>query len=690
MKPVKIKSIFKKEIMDLLRDKKTLIMMVLVPLVLYPLIFMVAMLVASSVATGLNEAEYKVAIVMENENQNNNVDTSQKDMTYADLFALDEFVEFIENTEDDLGYHLKVSSQASIEDLSAEEVDGIILVDASKDKVNFTVQYLSSVTDSAKASDMVEDKLEQYKDYLQAKRLEQMGYDAEQMMNPAEVHWEDLSNNEERLGSILGSILPFLLITSILMGAVYPAIDTTAGEKERGTLETLLTLPVRNDELIMGKFLAVALVAVVSAVLNLLSMGIVAGFIFTMIGTTESDYTKFNMVEYIPALLIVVLCVIAFAMFISAITMCITTFAKSYKEANNYVTPLLLIVMFTGYIGFIPNIEFTPLLASVPVVNICLLITNILVFKYNFYLILIVLVTNVAYAVLAIWALGKIYNSEEVLFGEGGMSLQIFANRKELKKGGVPTFSDAVLVAAVSMLLLLYVGTIVQMKFLMAGLLMTQLMILLVPVLAAWYTKKDFKKTFSLQNPGWKGVLGAILLEIGVWILVMLGSVVLQKIFPQDTEQVNEAFELLMDGVGFLPAFLVIAVAPAICEESLFRGYIFSAARKKFKPWVAILIVSALFGVYHLSFVKFFTTGLLGIAFAYGVYCTGSIVCSAMMHLINNGISVVMMYYGEWLENIPWLSMENLTALNVAGMILVAVLCGVGGGMLLWKCKKRV
>lgn len=667
MKLAKIKAIYKKEILDLLRDKKTLIMMVLVPLLLYPLIFVGAMLISSAVMNSMQSSEYQIAIVEEGEVS----------------YDREELTALLSDTEDELEYHLKVVDETEPQTaLLSEEIDAYVVVGQKDGKVTFDVYYLSSITNSSTASDMVEDKLELYEKKMEEKMLNELGLDAEYIMNPVEVTWNDQSNKEEKLGSIMGSILPFLLITSILMGAVYPSIDTTAGEKERGTLETLLTLPVRNDELIMGKFLAVATISVVSALLNLLSMGIMAGFLFNIMSTTETDTAGINLTGFLPAAFIVVLCVVAFALFISAITMCVTTFAKSFKEANNYVTPLLLVVMFTGYIGFIPNIEFTPLMASIPVVNICLLISNLLVFKYNFYLILIVLVTNVAYAVLAVWVLSRIYDSEDVLFGEGGMSLQIFTSRKDLKQGGVPNFSDAVLVAAVSMLLLLYVGTVVQMKFLLPGLLITQLMILGVPVFAAWYTKKDFKETFSLRVPKVTGILGAVLLEIGTFVLVMVLSVALTKLWPQDVDGVNQSFEMLLEGVTFIPALLVIALAPAICEEALFRGYLFSAARKKFKPVAAILIVAALFGIYHLSVVKFFTTGILGIVFCYVVYETGSIALSSLMHFINNAVSVVILYYGEQLKGlVPVLFQESMTAGEMAGMLIFAVLFS---GMGVW------
>lgn len=675
MKTSKIKSIYKKEMLDLLRDKKTLIMMVLVPLLLYPLIMVVAMLVSSAIASNIQSGSYSVAIVEEAD---------------AD-YNREALIHLIEESEENQSYVLEVVEPDDPESaLQAEELDTYILVGMEDSKVRFQIHYLSSVTNSSAASDMVKDKLKLYGEQLTQEQLSDMGLDADYLMEPISIQWADQSSKEESVGNLLGKILPFLLITSILMGALYPAIDTTTGEKERGTLETLLTLPVRNDELIMGKFLAVATVSVISALLNLVSMAFMGLFLAEMMSSSTAEAAAINLTDFIPAVIIVVLCVVAFALFISAITMCVTAFAKSFKEANNYTTPLILVVMLTGYIGFIPNIEFTSLMAAIPVVNICLLIGNLLVFKYNLTLILIVLVTNIAYAALAVLALSKIYNSEDILFGEGGVSLQIFSNRKNLKKGGVPNFSDAILVAAVSMLLLLYAGSLLQLKFPFLGTLFTQLLIIAVPVLAAWYTKKDFKQTFALKMPKFTGIIGAILLEVGMFTSMSVLSVALTYIWPQDAQSVNESFMIMLDGVGFVPALLVIAVAPAICEEALFRGYFLSAARKKFKPRTAIIIVAAMFGIYHLSLVKFFTTGLLGLGLCYAAYRSGSIVLSCIMHFINNAFSVTTLYYGEEVEKVlPVFFQESLSISDVLLLLGVAMICVAAGVALIKREPKK-
>jgi len=658
-----------------LRDKKTLIMMVLVPLLLYPLIMMVALFVVSAVSNNVQSSEYKIAI----------------QETESVQYDRNKFVEILEAKEDELEYNLKVVESTDPEkQLLEEEIDAYITVANEGEKIAFDVSYLSSINNSSTASNMIEDKLELYEKSREETMLAELELDADRIMNSVTVNWTDRSNKEEKVGSMIGMILPFILITSILMGAVYPAIDTTAGEKERGTLETLLTMPVRNDELIMGKFLAVASISVVSAMLNLLSMGIMAGFLYNTMSSVSPDAATMDLTGFIPAVLIVILCVIAFALFISAITMCVTTFAKSFKEANNYITPLLLVVMLTGYISFIPNIEFNEIMASIPVANVCLLITNLLLFKYELSLIFIVLITNVAYAVLAIWALSKIYNSEEILFGEGGVSLQIFTNRKELKKGGVPNFSDAMLVVAVSFLLFMYVGTMVQTKSLVAGLFANQLLIIGVPLFMVWYTKKEFKPTFSIKVPKLTSALGAVLLEISLFVVVMLLSALLTKIFPQDVEVVNQTFDVMLNGIPFWVALLIIALLPAVCEEILFRGYLFSATKNRFKPILAMVIVAVVFGVFHMSLSKFFTTGLLGFVFCYVVYKTGSLALSCLMHFINNAISVVVMYYGEELQDImPMFFKDTLGVSDVMILLATVIVCGAGGILLVngKKCK---
>lgn len=681
-KMTKIKAIYQKEMLDLLRDKKTLILMLVVPLIIYPLIMMGSILMSSAIAGSLQSDEYQIAVAD---------GKAQEGMNGYDGDALRAL---LRDTEDELEYHLKIeeiSEKSCKEALAAGEIDAYIEVevqDTEDGKKNvFTIYYLSSKTTSSTAANMIEEKLELYSGQVSRQLLAKLGLEPELLLKPVEISRSDSSANEERVGSMLGMILPFLMISSILLGAFYPAVDATAGEKERGTLETLLTLPVGNDELIIGKFFAVSTVAVASAMLNMVSMLFMSIYFYAVVQSDDAQALHVELTNFVPALLIVVLCTVAFALFISAVTMCVTTFAKSFKEANNYATPLMLVVMFASFVAFVPNIEFTGLLAAVPIVNISLLISDILVFEYNFSIIMIVLVTNMVYAALAIVLLIRLYNSEELMFGEEGTNIQIFTGRGTLKSGGVPTLSDAVLVLAAALLLLLYVGSIVQARFLLWGLLMTQLLIIGVPLLASWYTKKDMKETFSIHAPKPAWVLGAVLSEIGCYLIVILLSTLLGSLFQQDVQAVNDSMDYILEGAGFVQALLIIALAPAVCEEALFRGYFFSAARKRLRPAAAILISGAVFGVYHLSLVKFFTTGLLGILFCYVVYRTGSIFLTALMHFLNNAVAVCVLFYPELMERLfPILFRESLSVIEVCLLVAVGVVCLAAG---LWLLKPQ-
>lgn len=394
------------------------------------------------------------------------------------------------------------------------------------------------------------------------------------------------------------------------------------------------------------------------------------------------------MTKFVPAILVCMLAIFAFSMFISAVTMCVTSFAKSYKEANNYITPLMLVVMFVGYIGFIPNLELTQAMAMLPVANICLLIKNMLVFKVDYGMIAVVLISNVAYAVVAILFLSKIYDSEAILFSEQKGSLQLFEKRSNLRKGGVPTVSDVWLVVAVTILLVLYVGSLLQVKYGLAGLFGTQLILLLVPLALVLYTKKDVRQTYGFTGTGAAGFLGGSLLITGLYPINSMLASGLTQLFPESAGNVETAFSGIL-GDSALVSLLVIALAPAICEEMLFRGLILHSLKERYKIASAIFITAALFGFYHMSLVKFIPTGLLGLALCYVVWRTGSIYPAMLMHFLNNAYSVIIIYYPEQVGRIFPVFVQETFTLSDGLLLLGAGLFLTGiGGYVLKKCRK--
>lgn len=687
-----IRTLVKKEMLDVLRDKKTVLMMLVVPLVLYPLIYIGVMQVMAFISSNMETQNYKIVVEAQDEGallsklaeaKTQNKQNTQKEATEKEATEK----KATEKEADDApSYEITIVDAASISDyetaLNEEEIDAYISGQMQEGKMQYDVYYLSSETNSAYAADLVMDILDELREDMTRQKLTDEGMNVQAILEPISYEKQDAASSEQSLGSIMGSILPFMLVVSLLIGTMYPAIDTTAGERERGTLETILTLPVTNRQLILSKFITVAAIGVVSALLNILSMGAIAVYMYKLMDL-QTEVAALDLAKFVPAILVCVLAVFAFSLFISAITMCVTSFAKSYKEANNYITPLMLVVMFVGYVGFIPNLELTRTMAMVPVANICLLIKNIMVFKIDYGAIAVVLLSNVAYAIVAILFLSKIYDSEAILFSDGKAGLQLFERRENLKKGGVPTVSDVWFVVALTLLLVLYAGSILQVRFGLAGVLGTQMIILLVPLFMVVYTKRDIRQTYGFRGTGAVGYLGAVLLIAGLFLVNIVISTGLMKLLPDSVENVETTFSGILGG-NALTALIVIAVAPAVCEELLFRGVILHSLKAKYRVSTAIIITAALFGVFHMSLVKFIPTGLLGLALCIVVWWTDSIYPAMLMHFINNAVSVAVMYYPEQVGKIlPVLNKNTLSVVDVLCLCAAgALLMGIGGALL--------
>lgn len=664
-----LRTLYKKEIMDVIRDKKTILTMVVLPVILYPVLFLVIMQVVTMINTAQQERTYYIAYdkVADQERQ-----------------ALNDW---IAGEEDKLEYVIKeVESENPKKDLEEEIIDAFLTTSVTQSQIVYEVHYLSAVTNSVTVMDMLQEEIESYSKKIAETNIRKEGLDIEKVLYPVKVKNTDRSSNESSIGSILGSIIPFLLITSILMGSMYPAIDATAGEKERGTLETLLTLPIGNMELIMSKFFSVATVAVVSVFINALSMGGIAAYLYATIHALSKGAGEFRLGSFVPAILISFICIIAFALFMSALVMCVCAFAKSFKEANNYITPLTLVVILTGYIGFVPNIELTAKTALIPVANICLLMKNLLVFKYDFTLIVMVLLSNIIYAFIAVWFLGKIYDSESILFGESVSGIKLFERRKNIKKGSLPTIQESLLILIVALLLMVYAGGIMSLSEPLMGVILPQFFIGVLPVLACVYIKGNPKLIFGLKLPKGKDIIGAFCLYLGLGSFTLLLSNLLGYLFPESSQGLNEEYLKLLDGVSFVPALLLIALVPAVCEELLFRGYMFTAFRQKMDISKAVFLVSVLFGISHMSLIKLIPTAFLGAGLAYAMYKSKSIFTSAMMHFLNNAFSVFVLYYGD---RIAFFNDEKsgvflLTGLGVMAVVFTPV------GIRLLKGKKKI
>lgn len=666
----KVMTLIRKEVLDILRDKKTLIIMVAVPILLYPAMIIGMVLIMNMVTSSQQETIHTAAY-------------SAKYEEYA--AALQELYD--ENEEDfDLKLELMPLDEADKE-AKADSYDAWLSFSEDEKGLNIIVEYTSTNQDSGYTEGILEDLARLYKDKVLEEKLGDYGL-TEEFLTPVTYEAKDSVSESESMGMSLGGSIGMMLIVTIMLGAFYPAMDVTTGEKERGTLETLLTLPVTNFQMIMSKYIAVALFACSTAVLSLASLG--ASILFLVNSVADEVSGEFAgidlsmMLGWMPVLL---LAMIVTALFITAFCMCFCVFAKSFKEANNYITPVMFFVMFASMVGMLPSAELNYKTALIPIVNVSLLIKQVMAQQMNLVLAGITIGTDFCYSVLIVWILSKIYDSENVLFCDGFQSFRIFEKRSDIKPGTVPKTGDLFLSIVVLLLLSIYLGLAVGPDSVFGSTVVSQLLILAMPLLLVWYMKSDVKTLFSLKVPKVKYMAGGFILYIGVYALMLVVSFVLMSIFPQSAENTAMTFDALMKQ-PFALVVLVMTVMPAIGEELYFRGLILGSLRHRYSAVWAIVISSVIFGVFHLSLVKIIPTGMLGACFAYVAYASGSIYIGMFLHFFNNLVSAISMKYPQQMERmLPVLMREELLVSDI--LILIAVgIVGTAAGVLILRGKK--
>ena len=665
-----VKTIFKKEMIDILRDKRTLFMGIILPLILYPVIMIIMTQIMTMSMGSIDEKDINIAF--------------EKNPSK-------ELVSLIENqTDENTGRINIVTTNNYKKDLQDGNIDAYIGVKGKNKIENYKIYINSSKENASSVNSKLEEIFTIYKDSKVKNKIEQSKLDVKETLNPVVYQTVDVAEDEDVAGLVLGGILPFILIMGVLLGAIYPAIDSMAGEKERGTLETLFTLPISNLELVMGKYMAVSLCAIVTAILNVVSILMTLVYILTTGELTgQLIFGSLKLSSLVFPLFITIICVCLFAMVVSAISMCVCSLAKSFKDAQNYITPVMFLVLIPSYVSMIPNISLDRTTSVIPVVNISLLIKSVLTNNTNLGLIALVFISNFAFVILSVIILSKMFNSEEILFGNS-RNFSFLEKRSNIKKGTMPTVSDGVILYAVGLVLLIYVGSYIQLKFKMTGIVLTQVMIISLPILFAFYIKSDFKKVFSLKQPKFKHLLGSAILWIGCYLLVFILTNIIMYYFPQNQEIVEGLNDALFIKDNLLLNLLIVAVMPAICEEMFFRGFILTSFKNNQKSYKGAIIFSGiLFGIMHMDFIRIIPTSILGISFAYAVCKSNSIGVGMFMHFLNNGFAVIVTHMSSKLvQNV---NSSELTYLSISqiSVIFIISLMFISLAVLLFKEKKK-
>jgi ABC-2 type transport system permease protein/sodium transport system permease protein len=477
----------------------------------------------------------------------------------------------------------------------------------------------------------------------------------------------------------LGSLVPLILILMTVTGAVYPAIDLTAGERERGTLEVLIAAPVPRFSLLTAKYLAVVAVAVMTAVVNLVSMTItlqVSGLGKQLFGGGLS----FVAILELLALLLL------FAAFFSAVLLSLTSFARSFKEAQAYLIPLMLGALGPGVLAMMPGLRLRAELAVLPLVNIVLLARDLFNGEADRLLAVVVVATTLLYALAALSLAARVFGAESVLYSEQSGWSDLL--RRPEASSTTPSITSALWCLALAVPIHFLISSLVRPSVdspaqlsatsltisMTVGAVLSVLLFVGLPSIAAYLERVRWSPGFGLTFPRPAAILAGLVLGLSLWPLVLR--------FLQESTPVSAGHEVIVSTLRAAagPLFLVMAVTAAITEELFFRGYLFRALRARSGPLVTIGVSAILFGIAHvflggaLGLERLGPSTILGVVLGVVCWLSGSVVPGMVLHVCHNTTLVVLMLTGTTSRNdVPWTWIVAGTVGTLVGAALLVV-----------------
>lgn len=376
-------NILKKELREMFRDKKSLSMMLVIP-IFVPLIVL-GMSALFDVQANKDIEEYnKIGFAYELTEEERNIAQELK-------------IEITEGNTEEL--------KAKYEN---NEIDLFITKDGSK----FVINGNDSDT-TTYAKNLMETYFNVYKEYLQGQYLQANNIAPTDVLDIITVE-ENIEEEENMFVSYIRNYAFVFIIMAITVSATYPATDTTAGERERGTLETLLTFPIKSKDIIVGKFLAVTIASILTGIISL----ILAIISVAIAQNTFSIYEGLNIMFSPISILLSVIIIIAYSFFISGLCIAIASSAKTFKEAQSALTPLTFISLFPGMIAFMIGTTGTPLLSVIPFINYTVVFTDTSAGNVDWLNIALMVISTIIYISIVLTYIIKQYKSEKILFSK--------------------------------------------------------------------------------------------------------------------------------------------------------------------------------------------------------------------------------------------------------------------------------
>ncbi|MEA2698323.1 MAG: sodium transport system permease protein [Myxococcales bacterium] len=661
--------VFAKEMRETLRDRRTLLVIILFPLAVYPLVSLImAQAISSKEARG-DATPSRVAVTVsaaggatEAARLRTRLAESPKEFTLV--------------------------AAGSPADVEAGRLDALIDVQALPVPAAAPAAgALHLVYDETRdPSSKARDRLEHLVGTLQPPNCA-----------PAFVlHPTSVAPQAKVGGYILSKILPLVVVVMVMLGAFYPAIDITAGERERGTLETILSSPIDRMDLLLGKVLAVATLASVTGMLNIASMSLTMLEGMHLLGGKQALGATIPWTNAGATLLMVIPSAFLFA----SVMIAVGAMARGFKEAQNLLTPVYFLCFTPALIASLGDYQLHGAVALIPAVNVTLLARDLVLGQAHIASAATVIVATLLYGWLALTLAARLYDSERLLYtDERRLSLSAWLRRLLFDAGasssptadGTPIppappqgAGHAIAVFAVAFILLFFVFIPLQKRSLVSGLLISEWAGMLgLVVLYARAISLPLGDVLVLRRPTPRALVGASLIGVSAWAVV---GTITNWIAPAPNEVVEQLRRVVVPGDqsrGIGATLLLMAVTPAICEEALFRGPILRGFAARFSPLASAVLTGLLFGLYHVDVWRLLPTSALGVALSLIALESGSILPAMLAHMLNNGCLIVLAHL-HWDE-----ATTKMKSPAQVGLFALATLVLALGGVLVRRSNRQ-
>jgi sodium transport system permease protein len=478
------------------------------------------------------------------------------------------------------------------------------------------------------------------------------------------VDVRSLASNADRTGATIGIILPMELTLAILLLSLYSATELLTAERERGTLVLLAVSPPSRRDILVGKTLVVLLTVLLGSLIGVaVQLGLLAMFVRSL-GDMAGQYPL--TIPFAGSLLVLPIA-LPLIIFLTGLSIAVGAFVRNFQQAQSYASVLLIVCLMPSVAAMLPTTDYPPIIAIVPIANTALAIRDVLSGQLTWQFASICMLSSCLYAGLSLFVGTRLLDSEHAVFPQD-------------EPLGAWRTSSRLLILFLAGVFLSYfvIGQSMQSADILIGLIVSQATIIAAPVIffLRWL-RLSVRDVLSLHRPtSWLALPGAALLA-PLTVLLACGIMVLQDFVLPMPKALDEMLMqvLLPPGKPMWLVFAAVAAAPAICEEILFRGCVQGILIRSLPPRVVLPLTALGFGLFHMSSFRLLPTGILGLMLCFLTYRFRSIFPSMILHFCHNSLSVIVGVYH--LNPFAW---QNVIGALATGSI---------GLLLLWRADKR-